>query len=705
MAGDLATALFDPGSVALVGASPDVSKPNGRPLKYLRGHGYGGDIHPVNPGHAEIGGLGCHPRLEDIGRPVDHAFIMVAAPESIAAAVRSCGAAGVRCATILAGGFAEAGAEGTGRQERLLAIARESGVRILGPNSIGTINPASGLALSANAVLELPGLRPGSTAVISQSGSLIGAILSHGEARDTGFSKLVSVGNELDLSVGEIGALLLDDDATETILLFLETLRRRDLLIAFARKAARTGKPVIACHVGRSELGRRIAQTHTGALATSEKAIGAFLADYGIAQVATIESFVEAPRLFSGRTPPGPGAAGGVAVATTTGGGGTMMVDSLAQSGVRVAGPPLAAAERLRRLGIVQNQPHMVDLTLAGARPDVVNAVIGDLLGAGETSAVVMVVGSSAQFHPELAVEPLTAWAGHGKPLLAYLVPEAPASQRMLARAGVPAFRSAEACADALRALLSWKPPRAPGGGAGSVAPDLPAVEGTLPEADALGFFEALGIETASRELAADARQASRIAARIGFPVTLKVSSPDIPHKTDVGGVRLGVADAGSAAREFDLIVRQVGASAPDARLRGVLVQAMIEGCVEAIVAYRRDPVAGPLAMVGAGGTMAEIHDDTAFAVAPVTPETARAMVARVKGLAPLRGHRGRAKGDAAALVRAVVAISGLARHPSVAEAEINPLIVREDGGGAVAVDGLVIGAGEAAAARLAKAG
>lgn len=700
MAGELAKALFDPGSVALVGASPDVSKPNGRPLKYLSGHGYGGDIHPVNPGHAEIGGLTCYPRLEDIGRPVDHAFIMVAAPESIAGAVRSCGAAGVRCATILAGGFAEAGAEGTGRQERLLAIARESGVRILGPNSIGTINPASGLALSANAVLELPGLRPGSTAVISQSGSLIGAILSHGEARDTGFSKLVSVGNELDLSVGEIGSLLLDDDATETILLFLETLRRRDLLIAFARKAAQTGKPVIACHVGRSELGRRIAQTHTGALATSEKAIGAFLADYGIAQVGTIESFVEAPRLFSGRSPPGPGAAGGVAVATTTGGGGTMMVDSLAQSGARVAGPPPAAVERLRRLGIVQNQPHMVDLTLAGARPDVVNAVIGDLLGAGEVSAVVMVVGSSAQFHPELAVEPLTAWAGHEKPLLAYLVPEAPASQRMLARAGVPAFRSAEACADALRALLSWKPPRAPGGGAGSVAPDLPAVEGTLPEADALGFFEALGIETASRELAADARQASRIAARIGFPVTLKISSPDIPHKTDVGGVRLGVADAGSAAREFDLIVRQVGASAPDARLRGVLVQPMIEGCVEAIVAYRRDPVAGPLAMLGAGGTMAEIHDDTAFAVAPVTPDTARAMLARVKGLAPLRGHRGRAKGDVAALVRAVVAISGLARHPSVAEAEINPLIVREDGGGAVAVDGLVIAAGEAAAVR-----
>ena len=699
MAGDLATALFDPTSVALVGASPDVSKPNGRPLKYLSCHGYRGDIHPVNPSHAEIGGLRCYPRLEDIERPVDHAFIMVAAPESIASTIRSCGAAGVRCATILAGGFAETGVEGKEHQEQLLAIARESGVRILGPNSIGMINPASGLALSASAVLELPGLSPGSAAVISQSGSLIGAILSHGEARDTGFSKLVSVGNELDLSVGEVGSLLLDDDATETILLFLETLRRRDLLIAFAQKAARLGKPLIAYHVGRSELGRRIAQTHTGALTTSEKAIGAFLADYGIAQVGTIESFVESPRLFAGRSPLEPGATCGVAVATTSGGGGTMVIDSLAQSRVRVLEPPPRAKERLRRLGIVQDQAHMVDLTLAGARPEIVHAVIGDLLGSEHASAVVMVVGSSAQFHPDLAVEPLTAWAGQEKPLLVYLVPEAAASQRMLTRVGIPAFRSAEACAEALRALLSWKSPQPTDNGVRSVVLNLPAVEGTLPEADALCFFEALGIETASRALAADGRQASRIAAQIGFPVALKIVSSDIPHKSDVGGVRLNVADARSAARECDLIVGQVGASAPDARVRGVLVQAMIEGCVEAIVAYRRDPVAGPLIMLGVGGTMAELYDDTAFAVAPVTPEAARGMVARVKGLAPLTGYRGGAKGDVAALVRAIVAISGLARHPSVAEAEINPLIVREEGRGAVAVDGLVVGADETMAA------
>ena len=699
MSDDLATALFDPRSIALVGASADVSKPNGRPLKFLARHGYRGAIHPVNPRHDEIGGLGCYPRLEDVPRPVDHAFIMVAAPETICATIRSCGAAGVQCATILAGGFAETGAEGARRQDRIVAVARESGVRILGPNSIGLINPASGLGLSANAVLELPALTPGGTAVLSQSGSLIGAILSHGEARDTGFSKLVSVGNEADLSVGEIGSLLLDDDGTETILLFLETLRRRDLLIGFAEKAARIGKPVIACHVGRSEPGRRIAATHTGALTTSEKAISAFLADHGIAQLRSFESFVESPRLFAGRHPRRPSARGGVAVATTTGGGGTMVIDSLVQSGVGVVGPPPETVERLRRLGIVQNQHHMVDLTLAGARPEIVGAVIGDLFGSEEVSAVVMVVGSSAQFHPELAVEPLTAWAGREKPLLVYLVPEAAASQQRLTRAGIPAFRSAEACAEALRALLSWKPPRLSPDVARPGAAEPPAIRGTLAEADALAFFEALGIEAASRAVARDPAQASRNAERIGFPVALKIASPDIGHKTELGGVRLRIADSESAAREYGRIVDEVRARAPEARIDGVLVQAMIEGCVEAIVGYRCDPVAGPLAMLGVGGVMAEIYDDTVFAVAPVTPETARAMVERVRGLAPVTGYRGRPKGDVAALVRAIVAISRLALHPSVAEAEINPLIVRGDGCGAVAVDGLVTGADETMAA------
>ena len=276
---------------------------------------------------------------------------------------------------------------------------------------------------------------------------------------------------------------------------------------------------------------------------------------------------------------------------------------------------------------------------------------------------------------------------------------QAASSQRRLTRAGIPAFRSAEACAEALRALLSWKPLRPSAGDARPDTAEPPAVRGTLTEADALAFFEALGIEAASRAVARDPAEASRNAKRIGFPVALKIASPDIAHKSELGGVRLDIADAESTAREYGLIVDEVRARAPEARIDGVLVQAMIGGCVDAIVGYRRDPVAGPLAMLGVGGVMAEIYDDTAFAVAPVNAETARAMIERVKGLAPLSGYRGRPKGDVAALTRAIVAISRLALHPSVAEAEINPLIVRAEGGGAVAADGLVTGTDETMAA------
>ena len=694
MADDLAAALFEPKSIALVGLSSDLSKPNGRPLKYLRKHGYRGPIYPINPRHDEIAGLRCFPRLEDVGGPVDHAFVMVSAKQTIFSAIRSCGAAGVRCATILAGGFAETGAEGRRDQDRLLSIARQSGVRILGPNSIGMINSGSGIGLSANAVLELPSLGRGGTAVISQSGSLVGAILSHGSGRNTGFSKLVSVGNELDLSVGEVGKLLLEDDATEVILLFLETLRRRDLLVEFAAGAAQIGKPVICYHVGRSELGRRIAQSHTGALATSAKVIGAFLHDHGIARVQMFESFVESPRLFANRRAADRGGEGGAVVVTTSGGGGTMVIDNLVQCGVRVLPPPPMIADRLRRHGIAQDPLHMVDLTMAGARPEIVSGVIGDLLGADDVDAVVMVVGSSAQFHPELAVEPLIAWAGHEKPLLVYLAPEAESSQQMLTRAGIPVFRSPEACAESVRALLAWRSPR-PFRGDALSGDRLPAVNGTLPEADALGFFKALGIEVAAHALATDAAAASRLATEIGFPVALKISSPDTSHKSDLGGVRLGISDGESVAREFNSLLAGIRASAPDARVRGVLVQQMIEGSVEAIVGYRRDPVAGPMAMLGVGGVLAEIYGDSAFAVAPVTPECAYRMIARVRGLAPVTGYRGQPAGDVAALVRTIVAISRLALHPSVLEAEINPLVVREDGRGAIAVDGLVIGTQE----------
>lgn len=690
----LAKSLFEPGRVALIGASSDLSKPNGRPLKYLLKHGFAGTIYPVNPRAKEIGGVPCYPSIGSCPETVDQAFIMLAA-DAVPGALQDCANAGVACATVLAGGFSEAGDAGRARQADLVGLARSAGIRLLGPNSIGLMNPAQGLALSANAMLELPALTAGGAAVVSQSGSLIGALLSHGEARDVGFSKLISVGNEADLTVGEIGDLLVDDPATDVILLFLETIRDRARLAAFARNANKAGKPVVAYRVGRTAAGQALAQSHTGSLASSDKVLATFLAHHGIAEVSMFDSLIEAPRLFGARRPVTK-QKGGVAIVTTTGGGGAMVVDNLARQGIAISPVPATVANRLSDHGIGSGGG-LVDLTMAGAKPEIVRGVISDLMAAPEVRAVAMVVGSSARFHPDLAVDPLLQWARADKPLAVYLVPDAEESLHRLAQGGVPVFRTPETCADALASLLRWEAPM------DAVVPEpTDAIhEGSprLTEFRALRAFSDLGISVARSNIAHDAAEAGRVAAQIGFPVAIKISSEDIVHKSEAGGVRLNVRDASEAASAYEAIMESVVSRVPGARIDGALVQTMASGIAEVIVGYKRDPTAGPFVMIGTGGVLAELYDDTSIRVAPVSEAVAREMIDEVIGLAPIRGYRDLPRGDLDSLADAIVAISRLASEATIVEAEINPLVVGAEGAGVMAADGLIIidneGAGE----------
>jgi len=687
----LAKALFEPDSIMLIGASSDLSKPGGRPLKFLQDHGYRGRIYPVNPRADTIGGLQCYPDIGAVRESIDHAFIMLAGDAAVEA-VEQCAAAGAVCATVLAGGFAEAGDEGDRRQAELVATARDNGIRLLGPNSIGVINAAAGVALSANAMLELPELNAGRTAVISQSGSMIGALLSHGEARKVHYSKLISVGNEADLSVGEIGDLLIEDDATDVILLFLETLRDAERITAFARHAHEAGKPVIAYKLGRSSLGQKLARSHTGALAGSDETIAAFLAHNGIARVSMLDSLIEAPRLFGGRTPldvtTKPGRVG---VISTTGGGGAMVVDNLGLNGIDVALTPKSVSARLADHGIIQEPGRMVDLTMAGAKPEIVQGVIADMMAAPDIDAVVMVVGSSARFHPNLAVKPLLDWTGAAKPLAVYLAPEAQASLLLLAEAGIAVFRAPEACADGLHALLTWTPPKTLP--ACEPVPTLAALDGerVVAEAKALTMFAAMEITVAVGEVVENLEGAQKVASRLGYPIALKIASPDIAHKSDAGGVRIDIGDGDELARAYGDIINSVGVAHPDADIDGVLVQKMHSGLGEALLGFKRDPLVGPVIVLGLGGILAELYHDTALRLAPVDIIEAQAMIDEVIGLAPLRGYRNAPPGDMQALAQAIVDFSNFAREKAVLEAEINPLVVGAEGHGVVAVDGLII--------------
>ena len=683
----LADCLFRPRSVAIVGASGDPKKNNGRPQRYLSKHGYPGPVYPVNPAYETLLGVPCYPALTAVGRPIDHALVMVPGP-AVEAVIEDCIAAAIPCATIFTGGFAESGAEGAARQRRLVARAREGGLRLLGPNSLGVVNTHLPMTLSANAVLEREALPAGRFGLVSQSGSLIGALVSRGQARGIHFSTLVSVGNESDLSVGTVAGMMVDDPETDVVILFLETLRDRAALEAMALKAQAAGKPVMAYVLGRSELGQSLAQSHTGALAGRTLAMDAFLRDLGILRVNLFESLIETPPLLAGRRAPG---ARRVAVVTTTGGGGAVVADHLGDKGLEVVPPPAPLRQALADQGLEIGDSRIVDLTMAGTREETVTTCLETLIDSPTVDAVVMVVGSSSEFHPELAVKPLTKWAKAAKPVVAFLFPNAERSLSLLAEAGIAAFRTPEACADALNAYLRWTPPRrrasVPLNAAVGQELGRHDAAATLNERDALALFSALGVPVADcRSMAPEGPAPADIA----YPVVAKILSPEIAHKSDLGGVAVNIPDAAALLDAARRIHDTVAAARPEARLDGILVQPMAQGLAEAIVGIHMDPLAGPIVMVGVGGVLAEVYQDLAIRLAPVDRDEALAMIREVKGLAPLFGARGHPKGDVEALARSVAALSMLAADPggAVPEAEINPLIVMGEGRGAVAVDG-----------------
>lgn len=694
----LFAALFEPERIALIGASADEKKTTSRPQRFLRKHGFAGKILPVNPGRSEIFGEKAYRNLDAIEGGIDHAYILLNGKDAVEA-LAACGRRGVKVASILAGGFADAGAAGASMQEELTRVVHETGIRLVGPNSIGTVSTAPPMALTANAAFAVEKLRAGNWALVSQSGSLIGALLSRADARGIGFSRLISVGNEVDLAVGEIADLMVDDPKTKAILLFMETLRDGDRLARAARRAHAAGKPVIAYKLGRSDIGQELAKSHTGAIAGSDATFDAFCRRHGIARVSMFESLIDVPALLVDRPPePSSRQSGGrVAVATTTGGGAAMVVDNMAMAGLDIVGPPRGLVDWLKPLGIAAGEGKLVDLTLAGAKPEIVAGTIERLLADDANDAAIFVVGSSAQFNPELAVEPLLRFAGSKKPFAVALTPAAEKSLALLTAAGVPAFRHPEACAEAM-ALCLLRPTPQPE--PVIVAPAAVAIEALaagrsagFDERRAATLFSAIGVPMAKTVTVPDARRVASAVDEVGGPVALKILSADIAHKTEAGGVALGLADGQVAAIAAREIEKRVKAHAPAARLDGFLVQKMEKGLAEVILGFRRDPLVGPTVTVGLGGVLAEIYKDAATRIAPVGEAEALEMIGEVKGLATIRGYRNLPKGDVTALARVIAAFSRLAHDvfADVSEAEINPLLVKKDGEGVVAVDGLVV--------------
>ncbi|PLP98321.1 acetate--CoA ligase family protein [Cupriavidus pauculus] len=682
----LARALFTPGAVALVGASADEKKNTARPLRFMRKHGYKGRILPVNAGRTEVMGLPAYPSVEALPEAIDHAFVMVPGAH-VAEALAQSAARGARVVTVFSDGFAELGEAGMAAQQALADQARQLGVRLLGPNSIGVVDVHSGAILSVNAVLEMDELRPGAVSVVSQSGSMLGALLSRGAARGMGFAKLVSVGNEADVGVGELVDLLVDDDATQVILLFLETIRDAAVLGPALRRARAAGKPVLVYKLGRSAQGEALAQSHTGALAGNDAAVDAFLRKHGAMRVEMLETLFEAAPLASrhARSVPALDRAPRVAVVTTTGGGAATVVDRLGLAGVDAVPPPDAFVAHMAARGVKIRQTPIIDLTLAATSAQY-RDLVEQMLQSDWCDAVLCVAGSSAQFHPQLAIKPIVeASAIGGKPLLAFLAPEATQSLQVLQSAGVPAFRTPESCADALSCLF-----RAARGAQAADADDADAgvpplawpeglpTHGDLSELEAGAVFAALGVPIAPAALVSP----PSLGHAVPYPVVAKICSRDILHKTEIGGVQVGVRDNAELAAVAERLMANARQEAPDARIDGILVQRMEDRLLELMLGYRHDPLVGPMVMLSAGGITAELHRDVSLRPAPVSPAEARQMIDEVRSTRLVRGFRGLPRGDVDALADAIVRFSRLAavQGPTVAEAEINPLFVRASG-------------------------
>ena len=709
-------ALLRPASIALVGASDDSGKTSGRPLPYLRRAGYAGRIYPVNPRNATVMGEQAWPSLTALPEVPEHAFILTTT-QAACDAVAECAALGVQAATVLAAGFAETGDAGRARQAQLAAVARDAGLLLLGPSSLGIIHADARLVLTANAAFAEPDLPRGATFVASHSGSMLGALVSRGKARGIGFAGMVSVGNEADLSVGEICLATIDDPAIDSYLLFLEAVRHGDWLMRFARAAARAGKPVVVYKLGRSEAGAELAQSHTGAMAGEDAVADAFLRDCGFARVETFEAVFETPALLRQVARGAPvQRVPRVGVVTTTGGGAAMVVDQLGVRGIDVMPASQATHARLAAAGVDVHPGRILDLTLAGTRYDVMRATLQTMLEAPEFDAVIAVAGSSARFQPDLAVRPVIDAERDnralGKPVIAFLAPEAPEALVHLATAGVPCFRTPESCADAIAATFARRAfrhtSRLPVAAASRVMLDelqaydliarlgirhAPAVAVALPGCGADGANDGSSVG-ASDAVNHPARDAARdaIAPGVAFPVALKVLSAEIAHKSDVGGVVLGVTDAGALEAALGEMASDLRARLPDTRIDRALVQTMVAGVGEVLIGYRIDPEVGPLVMLAAGGVLAEVYRDRSLRLAPVDHDGAHAMIDEVCAMAALRGFRGRPAGDLDALADAIVRLSCIAERPAlgVVEAEINPLIVHRAGDGVTAVDAVV---------------
>ncbi len=688
--------MLRPRSVAVVGASDDPGRIGGRPLSYLRRAGFAGPVYPVNPKRETVQGIASYSGIADLPEAVDAAIIALPAP-LVPAAVQACADKGVGGAIIFSAGFAEVGAEGAAVQADLAAIARGGGLRIMGPNCLGSYDSELGFFATFTATLEDGFPEPGVVGLASQSGAYGSHVSVLARNRGLKLRSWITTGNECDLAMPEALAWLIEDPRIKVVMAYAEGITDPGRLLAALDRARALGKAVVFMKVGTSEIGAAAVASHTASLAGSDRVYDAVLRQYGAYRARDTGELLDVAYAAAGGVFP---AHDGLGLTTISGGVGAQMADAAADFGLAVAPMPKDAEARIKERLPFAVARNPVDFTGHFYNDKgLFAACLEAMLAEGGYAAVIafLTSGAAAPGSLEPTLEAFAkARAEFPDRVLVSCMVGPPEVVARYEAAGCLVFEDPTRAVRAVAALRwfarRFAVPRDPGEAPGFEGPPLPA--GALGEQQAKQILAAAGIAMVEDRLVTGPDEAVAAAEELGWPLVMKIASPDILHKTEAGGVRLGIAHEAGLRQAWTEILETVRVAAPGARIEGLLLSPQAPpGGIETILGVQRDPVFGPMVMLGLGGILVEVLGDVALRHAPFGPAEARAMIAELKGRALLDGARGRPPADQEALVGALVALSHFAAsHGAAIESlDINPFLVLPDGQGALGLDAAIV--------------
>lgn len=686
--------ILSPQSIAVVGASRSPTTLGHQILTNLVNYGFTGTVYPVNPNAAAIHSIKAWPSVTAIPDPVD--MVVVCVPKAhVATVAEECGRKGVRGLVVISAGFREVGGEGVERERQLVEICHRHGMRLVGPNCMGVLNADPTISMNATFAPSMPPF--GRAGFVSQSGAMGLSVLDYAQEYGIGIAQFVSMGNKPDVSGNDLLLHWEDDPGIEVILMYMENFGHPRRFLEIASRVTRK-KPIIVVKSGRSRVGARAASSHTGALAASDIAVEALLAQAGVLRAGSVEELFDLAMAFNGQPLP---RGRRVAVVTNSGGPGILAADALEANNLNVAELDATTVTRLKPLfpeeASLRNPLDMI----ASATPPGYRAALGALLGDPGIDAVMSIFVPPMGVRQADVAEAIVAakLSGPDKPLLAVLMGRQglPQGRAELHAVDIPAYIFPESAARALGAMCryrEWRERPLP------VAEQLPVdqpgaaailhkarTEGRarLDEVESLHLLRAYGIPTASAVLTRDVGAAVAAASGMGFPVVMKIVAPAIIHKTDVGGVQVGIGNAEEARTAFAEIMAGGRRAQPEAEITGILVQQMVKGGRELIVGMSRDPSLGPMLMFGLGGTLVEVLRDVVFRLAPIHRLDAVEMVRGFRGFRLLTGVRGAPPADLGALEDVLLRVSRLAMDfPEIAELDLNPVLAFADGARAV---------------------